>query len=57
MLIDVILLRLASTFNTENECLHIVPEYTIMKRDLASKRSFDGVVDYLVAKHHSIYSS
>lgn len=56
MLIDVILLHLASALSDAKEAVSIVPEYAILKTAFDEKRFFGGVVDYLVTKLPSTYT-
>lgn len=56
MLIDVILLHLASALSNAKEAVSIVPEYAILKTAFDEKRFFGGVVDYLVTKLPSTYT-
>ena len=50
VLINLILLRVASTMSTNHMDVNIIPEFPIMKTVFPGNRSFDGVVDFLLTK-------
>ena len=54
MLIDVIFLRLASVLSTEAEDVTVIPGWSTLN---TGKTSLDNVLDYLVARRPSKYSS
>ena len=56
ILINLLLLRVASTMSDENTDVNIIPEYPIAKIILAENRSFGGVVDFLMAKLPARYT-
>ncbi|KIM71928.1 hypothetical protein PILCRDRAFT_747605 [Piloderma croceum F 1598] len=56
VLINLLLLRVASTMSDENTDVNIIPEYPIAKTILAENRSFGGVVDFLMAKLPARYT-
>jgi len=56
VLINLLLLRVASTMSDENTDVNIIPEYPIAKTVLAENRSFGGVVDFLMAKLPARYT-
>ena len=54
MLIDVIFLRLASVLSTEAEDVTVIPGWSTLN---TGKPPLDNVLDYLVARRPSKYSS
>lgn len=56
MLIDIILLHLASTASNEDQDVTIVPEFTVLKTPFNEKRFFGEVLDHLITKLPSKYT-
>jgi hypothetical protein len=56
VLINLLLLRVASAMSDANTDVNIIPEYPIAKTVLAENRSFGGVVDFLMAKLPARYT-
>jgi hypothetical protein len=50
VIIDIIFLRLATILSTPETRVLIVPEWTVMTSRLGDKRSYGGIVDYLITK-------
>lgn len=57
VLINLILLRVASTMSDGQTDVNIIPEYPIATTVFQDNRSFGGVVDFLVAKLPARYTS
>jgi len=57
VLINLILLRVASTMSDGQTDVNIIPEYPIATTTFSDNRSFGGVVDFLVAKLPARYTS
>ena len=60
ILINIILLRLASTMQTDKSGVNIIPEFPIPKtvfETASGSYSFSGVIDFLLAKVAPKYSS
>ncbi|TBU53228.1 hypothetical protein BD310DRAFT_938473, partial [Dichomitus squalens] len=51
ILTDIILLRLATVLSNDVERMYILTEYPIRSVKLHEKRSFGGIVDYILAKY------
>jgi len=56
ILINLILLRVASAMSTDQMAVDIIPEYPIAKTTFPGNRSFGGVVDFLLTKLPVRYS-
>jgi hypothetical protein len=50
VLINLILLRVASTMSTNHMDVNIIPEFPIAETVFPGNRSFGGVVDFLLTK-------